>query len=84
MAVVAAFELDDFILAGVAAGEAYRRNGRFGAAVHHAHHFERRNDLAEQFGDFDFELDRGAEAGADVAQGVFDCRGQAGDRKSVV
>ncbi len=80
MAVVAAFELDDFIAVGVAARQADGAHGGFGARVHHAHHIHRRHQLGDQLRHFDFHLGRRAEAQAALRR--FDHR--VADRRVVM
>ena len=54
VAVVAAFELDDGITAGVATGQADGAHGGFGARADHAHHFHGRYQRADQVGHVGF------------------------------
>ena len=62
--VIAAFELDDLVPAGEAAGEPDARHGRFGAAVHHPHLLDRGHPFADQLGHLDFEWIWNSEADA--------------------
>ena len=64
MAVIAAFELNDLIAAGEAAGQANRAHGRFGAGVHHPHHIHGRDQLGHQLRHFHFHFGRRAKAQA--------------------
>ena len=64
VAVVAAFELDDFIAAGKTARQADGAHGGFGTGVHHAHHVHGRNQLGDQFRHLDFHFGRRTEAQA--------------------
>ena len=58
--VVAAFELDDAVAPGVAAGQADGAHGRLGAGADHAHHLHRRHHGADQVGHFHFQRGRRA------------------------
>ena len=64
MAVIAAFEFQEQIAPGDAAGEAERAHGGFGAARYEANFFEKRNGVANQCGELKFEFGGDAEAGA--------------------
>ena len=64
MAVVAAFELDNFVTAGEAAGQANGAHGGFGTGVHHADHIHGRDQLGDQRRHFNFHLRRRAKAQA--------------------
>ena len=64
MAVVAAFELDDLVAAGIATGQANGAHGGFGAGVDHADHVHGRHQLADLVGHGDFGGGGGAEAQA--------------------
>ena len=70
VAVIAAFELDDEVAAGEAAGQADRGHGGFGAGVDQAHHFDGRDGIADGCGELDFGFGGRAETGADVERSV--------------
>ncbi|MNB84445.1 hypothetical protein D3C75_313060 [compost metagenome] len=72
VAVVAAFELDDFIATGKATGQTDGAHGRFGTGVHHAHHIHGRHQFGHQRGHFHFHL--GWRAEAQAALGCFNHR----------
>src|SRR5437667_9880401 len=55
MSVITAIELNDFVMAGESARQPNTRHGRFRAAIDHAHFFDRRHPLADQFRHFHFE-----------------------------
>ncbi len=55
VAVVAAFEFDDFVPFGVGARQPQRGHGGFGAAVDEAHHLDVGHEVAHQFGQFDLQ-----------------------------
>ena len=61
MAVVAAFEFDDFVASGKAACEADGGHGRFGAGADEAQPFDGRHDFGDFFGDDDFAFSGCAE-----------------------
>ena len=61
MTVVTALELDDFATPGEAAGEADGTHRRFGAGADQSDLFQRRHQLPQQFGHFDFDFRRRAE-----------------------
>ena len=69
MAVVAAFEFDDFVASGEAAREADSGHGRFGAGADEAQPFDRRHDFGDFFGDDDFAF--GGRAERQTAQRGF-------------
>ncbi|MNS51466.1 hypothetical protein D3C72_841440 [compost metagenome] len=64
MAVVAAFEFDDFVATGKAARQADSAHGGFRTGVHHAHHVHGRDQFGHQLRHFDFHLGRCTEAQA--------------------
>ena len=64
MAVITAFELDDGVAAGRAAGEANRAHARFGAGTHQADHLDRRHQAHDLLGQLDLALGRRAEGKA--------------------
>src|SRR5690606_16730785 len=70
VAVVAALELDDLVAAGVAACQANRTHGRFGAGADHAHHVHRRHQLAHLLGHLYLDGGRCTKAQA-VGNGVL-------------
>ena len=69
MAVVAAFELDDFVAAGKAAREADGRHGGFGAGADQPQLFDTGHEFGDFFGDDDFRL--GGRAERQTAQSRF-------------
>ena len=69
MAVVAAFELDDFIAAGKAACETDGRHGGFGAGADQPQLFDAGHEFGNFFGDDDFAL--GGRAERQTAQRSF-------------
>ncbi|EJK92630.1 hypothetical protein UUU_06160 [Klebsiella pneumoniae subsp. pneumoniae DSM 30104 = JCM 1662 = NBRC 14940] len=64
MAVVAAFELNDFVASGEAARQANGAHGGFGTGVHHPHHIHGRHQLGHQGRHFHFHFGRRAKAQA--------------------
>ena len=80
MAVVATFELNDFVAAGEAARQTNGAHGRFGTGVYHPHHIHGRHQLGHQGRHFHFHFSRRAKAQA--AGGRFDHR--IADRRVVV
>ena len=63
MTVIAAGEFDNHIAPGEAARQANGAHRRLGTARHHAHHFDRRHRIDDQFSELGFQLGRSAEAG---------------------
>src|ERR1044071_453728 len=61
MAVIAAFELHDLVAAGVAARQANRAHGRFGAGADHADQLDRRHHFADAWREPGLDLRRRAE-----------------------
>ena len=64
MAVVAAFEFDDFVATGKAARQTDGAHGGFGTGVHHTHHVHGRHQFGNQLRHFHFHLGRRTEAQA--------------------
>ena len=62
VAVITAFELDDFIAMGKAARQTDGAHRGFGAGVHHAHHVHAWHQSGDQFGHFHFHFGRRAKA----------------------
>ena len=68
MAVVAAFEFDDFVTASKAARQANGAHGRFGTGVHHTHHVHGWHQFSNQLRHSDFHLGRRTEAQATLGR----------------
>ena len=69
VAVVAAFELDDFFAAGGATRQADGAHPGFGARADQSHHLDAGHELDDFFGQFHFAL--GGRAEAEAVQGGF-------------
>ena len=64
MAVIATFELHELVATSDTSCQANRGHGRFSAAVHHAHHLDRRDGIDDFLCELHFELGRCSEARA--------------------
>ncbi len=70
MPVITAFEFDDFISAGIPPGEPHGTHGGFSAGVHHADHFDRRDQPDNLLCEFIFQVSGSAKTGT-VCQNNF-------------
>ncbi|CAH0326800.1 hypothetical protein SRABI106_04781 [Rahnella aquatilis] len=68
VAVIAAFEFNDFIAMGETTRQTDRAHRRFGAGVHHTHHVHARHQAGHQFGHFHFHLGRCTKAQAALSR----------------
>ena len=80
MAVITAFEFDDFVPAGEAPRQPDGGHTGLGAAAGHPHFFDRRDPAGDLPGHLDFERVGDAEAGALFGGGLLDEQGAAAKR----